>query len=740
MARLVLIVVTVMVGAVAPAQDAAEIDMTDPAAVVQAYLRACRDGDDKTVMSLILPDEAKLPQLREMAAASEEQRRGIPDFVNYLGELLLLPIGVEWDRELGAGATEGGEARFPFKTAAVFEGTVVLARQEDGTWRVKLIDSLRASARGGESALAANLTGSPRGAPGQDSSAWESQRNLRELAQAMVQYAGDHNNTLPPANRWVDELERYVLDPSRFKSPTKPDLEYGYAMNDELSGKTLPDDWSERRAMVVLFEWLGGERNAHAAAGDLSTLKSPREDGTIVIATADGDATILQPGQSLAERFEAEQATSTCSGNLQQLVRAARKFAVDHDGLLPSADTWESDLAPYIDPVTVRQDDRQDEWRSREKLRALYKAFQEYAKDHGALPEADRWTDEIEPYLLDPVAFKCPALPDLAHGYAMNEELSGQALPAGWQARQATLLLSEWTGGERNAHATPLQLAQADPPRPSGIRVVMAASGQAVSLPNDMTFEELIQADGLAQTCRDHLAKLVAALRKYVREHEGGLPAAETWQEDLALYLLEIGDPGDLFTCPAAPELDFAYAYNEEIAGKRVAELPEGGRAIVFFESDLNVPNAHAPAPKTGGGPPRHMGSWNDAGGVFAQLAYLDGSAETGRMQPVTESRPGALALLLTCPAAPEIEHAYAINREVAGNKAADLPDHERTVLFFESNLNVPNAAGDPGRDAANPPRHASPRSGDDRRFNHFGYLAGQTNRLYLPAPEATRE
>jgi hypothetical protein len=554
----------------------------------------------------------------------------------------------------------------------------------------------------------------------------------------MVQYAGDHDNTLPPADRWVDELEGYLLDHSCLKSPTKPDLECGYAMNEALSGQPLPDDWERRRTMVVLFESLSGERNAHAGVEDPSKLESPREDGTIAIATADGNATVLGPGESLVARFEQEQAINTCREHLHQLVRAARKFALEHEGRLPGADTWESDLAPYIDPVTVRQDDRQDEWRSREKLRALHKAFQEYAKEHGALPDANRWTDEIEPYLLDPVAFKCPALPDLEHGYAMNEELSGQPLPAGWQARQATLLLFEWTGGERNAHATPLQLAQADPPRPSGIRVVMAATGQVVGLPNDMTFEELIQADGLAQTCRDHLAKLVAALRKYVREHEGVLPAAETWQDDLALYLLETGDPEDLFTCPAAPELAFAYAYNEEVAGKRVADLPQGGRTIVFFESDLNVPNAHAPAPKTGGGPPRHMGSWNDAGGAFAHLAYLDGSAEMGRIQPVTESRPGPLALLLTCPAAPDIQHAYAINREVAGRKASDLADHGRTVLFFESNLNVPNAAGDPQKDAAAPARHSSPGSPGRPRFNHFGYLAGHTDTVEAPPPNTT--
>lgn len=740
MARLGLGVPMVLAATVIWAQETAEIDMTDPAAVVEAYLQACRQADAKTMMSLILPDEAKLPQLQEMADGLAQQRERGVGFLDYLTDFLLLPVGVEWERQVGEGAAEGGETRFAIKTSAVFEETVVLARQEDGTWRVKLIDSLNASSDDGTSMLARNLVGSPRGGRGQDPSVWASQRNLRELAQAMMEYAGDHNNRLPLADRWVDELEGYILDHSRFKCPTKPDLEYGYAMNEALSGKPLPDDWETRRTMVVLFESLAGERNAHARVEEPPNLESPRADGTIVVATADGNATVLRPGESLVGRLEAQQAIGTCRDHLEQLVRAARKFALDHDGLLPGADRWEQDLAPYAEPVTVRQDDRQDEWKSREKLRALYKAFEEYARDHGVLPEVERWTEEIEPYLLDPVAFKCPALPDLEYGYAMNEELSGQPLPAGWQARQATLLLFEWAGGERNARATPLQLAQADPPRASGTRVVTAANGQAATLPGDVTFEELMQADELAQTCRDHLAKLAAALRKFVREHEGVLPAAETWQDDLAVYLLEIGDPGGLFTCPAAPELGFAYAYNEETAGKRVAELPEGGRTVVFFESDLNVPNAHAPAPEAGGGPPRHMASWNDAGGVFAHLAYLDGSAEYGRPRRATERHPAPLAPLLLCPAAPDIQHAYAINRAVAGKKASDLTDHERTVLFFESDLNVPNAVGDPETDAAAPPRHSSPGSGDDRSFSHFGYLSGQTNTVYAAAAEATRE
>ena len=60
-------------------------------------------------------------------------------------------------------------------------------------------------------------------------------------------------------------------------------------------------------------------------------------------------------------------------------------------------------------------------------LNKLYIATFEYADDHGGrYPAADRWVDELLPYLDDPSVLRCPA--DRTTGrcsYAMNRRLSG---------------------------------------------------------------------------------------------------------------------------------------------------------------------------------------------------------------------------------------------------------------------------------------------------------------------------
>jgi hypothetical protein len=506
-------------------------------------------------------------------------------------------------------------------------------------------------------------------------------------------------------------------------------------MNADLSKRSLPDDWNVRAEMPLLFEWKGEERNASASAKDLTKLSSARADGLLVLVTASGETLTLRPGEKLGGWRGIDEQNQKCSQHLRVLVEAARKYAIAHGGLLPKAESWESDLEPYIQLQTTYTGPPQERWRSRDHLQALYKALVEYSKDHDErLPAAEKWVDEIEPYLPDTESLKSPAAPDLEYGYAMNDAVSGQVLPQDWRARRGVLVLFEWAGGERNAHAAQDAGLTAKRLQPDGILVAMNANGDGVMLPPETTLDELLAADGERQTCIQNLQKLVEAARKYARDNGGVLPGAKSWQEDLAPYLIDAPDPNALFACPAAPDLEYGYAINEEVAGHTLAEFRGRGNIVLFAESDLNQPNAAGPPTLNGPGRRRHTDYWNAAEGRFDNVAYVNGDVGQGPYQPPAAGGEGAesvLARVLACPAAPDLKHPYAINAEVAGKNATELTGHDRIVLFFESDLNVPNAAGGPTNDGVAGGRHPGWRN-DPNRYNYLVYLNGSTSQTQV--------
>ncbi|MBD3291923.1 MAG: hypothetical protein GF393_03300, partial [Armatimonadia bacterium] len=60
-------------------------------------------------------------------------------------------------------------------------------------------------------------------------------------------------------------------------------------------------------------------------------------------------------------------------------------------------------------------------------LRQLGTAFGEYADANGGTFPGENWVEDITPYLPDAEILHCPARPDLAVGYAMNEKMVGAA-------------------------------------------------------------------------------------------------------------------------------------------------------------------------------------------------------------------------------------------------------------------------------------------------------------------------
>ena len=87
-----------------------------------------------------------------------------------------------------------------------------------------------------------------------------SQSNLRQIALGVILYAQDHNETLPDADQWVDEIMPYVKTEAVFRDPAAPDQKWSYAFNSNLSGVTM-SEIENPAATVLLFESTNDKKN-----------------------------------------------------------------------------------------------------------------------------------------------------------------------------------------------------------------------------------------------------------------------------------------------------------------------------------------------------------------------------------------------------------------------------------------------------------------------------------------------
>ncbi|MBM3498444.1 MAG: hypothetical protein FJX74_07200 [Armatimonadetes bacterium] len=416
-------VVVALVTTSAAVSSQPAVDRVDPTAVATAYVQACRDGDLETALSLLQPDERLEAELRDMVGSfSEEGGPGRKEMTlgDFAMELQFMPMAFAVDRVLLSSQAEGDRAQVAFRTTWPAEQQIVLTRAEDGTWSIDLLASLRATNSQGVSWLAeemhldeAAIEGPPQATvamPGEVApgalEAYQSMDVLGRLVEALGDYARDHDGCLPPAETWVDELELYTLDRSAFRSPGAPDLAYGFAMNPAAGGRKLDDaEAGAEEEFLVLFEWPGGERNATATPEQLAEAGSFWPDGSVAFLSSWRLAGALPkgmtleearaglgegPGVEFAEGEEAQMHAYICEANLEILARAARRYAREHGGRLPAAESWQDDLAPYI-----LLDREQDPW-------------------GGGDPA------EPEPY-------HCPAAPDIGFGYAINAAIAGKS-------------------------------------------------------------------------------------------------------------------------------------------------------------------------------------------------------------------------------------------------------------------------------------------------------------------------
>jgi prepilin-type processing-associated H-X9-DG protein len=121
----------------------------------------------------------------------------------------------------------------------------------------------------------------------------------------------------------------------------------------------------------------------------------------------------------------------------------------------------------------------------------------------------------------------------------------------------------------------------------------------------------------LNKTCPDNLKQLYTAMMIYADSWDGTLPPADGWLDKIKDNVSQ----NEWLHCPeVSPErtgTKYGYAYNEEVAGKRISELQDAGKTPLIYDSTNLEPGAHdaaASLPKPG----RHAGRNN--------VVFVDGN------------------------------------------------------------------------------------------------------------------
>jgi len=122
--------------------------------------------------------------------------------------------------------------------------------------------------------------------------------HLRQLGIAVIQYMQDHDEIMPDADKWVDEILPYVKDKAVFKDPSAPAGQtWGYAYNRALSRKTLAETMSPETT-VLLFQSTKGVKNASDLGQSIP--RPGRDGGGTDYAFADGRAKWFKDGTKLS--------------------------------------------------------------------------------------------------------------------------------------------------------------------------------------------------------------------------------------------------------------------------------------------------------------------------------------------------------------------------------------------------------------------------------------------------------
>ncbi|MGI4787421.1 MAG: hypothetical protein ACRYFS_01080 [Janthinobacterium lividum] len=128
-----------------------------------------------------------------------------------------------------------------------------------------------------------------------------SQSNLKQIALGIIQYAQGHDETMPDAATWVDEIMPYVKSEAIFHDPSSPDSQtWSYAYNRALSHQPLAAlDYPAHT--VLLFESSLGVKNA-SDTGQSVPMPGRHISGTDYV-TADGHVQWFADGTALSYKL-----------------------------------------------------------------------------------------------------------------------------------------------------------------------------------------------------------------------------------------------------------------------------------------------------------------------------------------------------------------------------------------------------------------------------------------------------
>lgn len=328
------------------------VDLTDQNAVAQAYLAAVRAGDLDAALPLLANDPPILNMVRMMRGQFSAEAAGGMNPWDVMTELAILPTTPDAPIELGEATAADGRLELSFQLARPL--VLMLARQDDGTWRVDLRASLTATVGEGRSMMvrqAEMMANMPEQAAMVEGrmAPYEVENQLRTLASALNAYAEEHDGVYPEPDEWCDAIRPYVEGERPFGSPIKPDETYSFAMNAELAEQGPGDDWQVRQRTVLLADVGGNEPNQIFFPDELAAME-PRYGDVNVVATTAENTFQIPGGMSYEDVWAANDRLEATQSRLAALVAALLKYAEQNDGLLPEAATWCDELEPLLEP------------------------------------------------------------------------------------------------------------------------------------------------------------------------------------------------------------------------------------------------------------------------------------------------------------------------------------------------------------------------------------------------------
>lgn len=126
--------------------------------------------------------------------------------------------------------------------------------------------------------------------------------NLKQLALGVIQYTQDHDERMPDADKWVDEIMPYVQAEALFHDPSAlTSQKWSYAYNRTLSHQPLAALDSPAQT-IMLFESSKGIKNA-SDTGQSVPVPGRHLGGTDYV-TADGHAQWFKDGTKLSYRLD----------------------------------------------------------------------------------------------------------------------------------------------------------------------------------------------------------------------------------------------------------------------------------------------------------------------------------------------------------------------------------------------------------------------------------------------------